>query len=172
MKKECEHEFKPSAYSGSWKKGTIWEKCSKCGKENNERPMTKKELKKWVKMCKEQDRKCKEWNKLWHTFSNKLSSPFKYKGYDLMERVERFAKKHPTVKIAHVDDSYFSSSYIAFFPHECKDEYWGTTALLIPQCSGEPATAFFLYPGHVDGLIKVLQEIQKNQKAKPRKYNL
>lgn len=161
MGKECEHEFKPSAYSGS----------PKCGKEN-ERPMTKKELKKWVKRCKEQDRRCKEWNKLWHKFSNKLSDhvTFKYKGYDLMERVERFAKKHPTVKIAHVDDSYFSSSYIAFFPHERKDEYWGTTALLIPQCSGEPATAFFLYPGHVDGLIEVLQEIQKNQKAKPKKW--
>ena len=174
-KRECKHRFKING----WQLGKgprIWEHCSRC-QESRERPATKAEAKRLWARHRESERRCKEWNRLCRKFMKKFgcsgdsSNPFKYKGYELMKRVERFAQKNPTIRIASVDDSYFSGSMIVFIPHECKEEYWGTTAVLIPQCSGEPPTEFFLYPGHVRGLIEVLEGLDKQTRAKPRRYD-
>ena len=172
-KRECKHKFKINGWCLG-KEPKIWECCSKC-KESRERPATKAEAKRLWARHREWERRSDEWNRLWWKFAKRFgcsgdsANRFKYKGYDLMERVERFAKKNPTVRIAWVDDSYFSGSMIVFVPHECKEEYWGTTAVLIPQCSGEPPTEFFLYPGHVRELIQVLKGLDKQARAKPQR---
>jgi len=97
---------------------------------------------------------------------------WKFSGYEMMRQVEKFAKKHPEVVICHCDDSYHAGSMVAFIPHRAKEEYWGTTVVSIPQCTGEPPLEMFFYPGHALEIEKALhafnQEYRKKAKTAKR----
>lgn len=126
-----------------------------------ERPSTKRE-ENWLKQ---------DWNLLnkraaimhalgWD-FQKRFIKPdrtFKYTGYDLICRMERWAAKNPTVRECSVDDDIHAGARLFFIPHETSDEYWGTTVVYVYQFG--PPTQFFLYPDHWDDLLPILKEIK------------
>ena len=85
------------------------------------------------------------------------------KGYKAITRIEKFIKKNKQIIPVMCDDSGHATSYFYLIPHKTKKEYWGTTALFVPQCSSEQ-NVFFLYPENLDELIKELQKLQKTEK--------
>lgn len=106
-----------------------------------------------------------------HTFLGKKYYPtvdyWKLKGYALMKAMERFAKKYPDyVELVSCDDDYHAGSMIALIKHQKPNEYFGTTLLYIPQCTGEDPIRLFLYDGHRTQLINALKSIAKAKKGK------
>lgn len=112
---------------------------------------------------------------VWFDFLNKffdncsshyqLESP-KYFGYQLINKVEKWAKKYPNdVQILYCDDSSFAGSIIVFI--ECKDKeiYHGINVVCIPQCTGEKPLSMFFYKQHSDLLEKLLKNVKKHQKG-------
>lgn len=84
-------------------------------------------------------------------------------GYDVMEKVEEYVKTHPDVVELSVDDDVFASSDLVLIPHPTM----GITVIFIPQCTNVQNT-FFLYPNHIDNLIKTLKEMQKKYKLQDK----
>lgn len=89
-------------------------------------------------------------------------------GYELSQRVRRWAKKYPAVRIVMVDDERFSTSDIVLMPEYVKGKLWGVFATFIPQNIGEPVQ-FFMYPNNVGGMIDALFGIvaERPKKEKP-----
>ena len=103
-------------------------------------------------------------HRVWHAFSKKFMSKdaFKLKGYELMEAVEKWAKRFPDdVRTVRIDDGHFCNSDLVLIDHKAKDQYMGVTAVVIPQCTGEEPLCFFMYPSHQAGLMKALIAMQK-----------
>lgn len=98
-------------------------------------------------------------------FDKKMRIPgigdWRWTGFDLMTRVARFANKHPEISIARVDDDHFCGSDMVFIPHQDEHQLWGITVLYIPQCTGEKPIKFFMYPGHVKGILQALHGFSK-----------
>lgn len=84
-------------------------------------------------------------------------------GYEAMCRVSKFAKDNSDIMITGCDDSSHMSSDIALIIHDSSTHFMGTTMILLPQ-NGKDINQVFLYPHHLDNLIKKLQVIQKRQK--------
>ncbi len=84
-------------------------------------------------------------------------------GYDVMERVEEYVKTHPDVVELSVDDDVFASSDLVLVPHPTM----GITVTFIPQCTNVQNT-FFLYPNHIENLIKTLKEMQRKYKLQDK----
>ena len=105
-------------------------------------------------------------HKVWHEFQRRFYTPktpreYRWKGYDLMLRVEKWAEKYPEdVRIVRIDDAAFAGSILVLVEHRTPLKYMGTTAVCIPQCTGEDPLEFFLYPDDRDGLLKALLAIQ------------
>jgi hypothetical protein len=102
---------------------------------------------------------------IWHKFSKKFiksNELFKSEGYKLMVAAEKFAKENPTCWLASCDDNTSCSSSILFIPHESKEEYWGTTVVIIPQY-GKPLV-IFLYEHDAQSCFKAIQSILKKHK--------
>lgn len=79
-----------------------------------------------------------------------------------MERIEKWAKKYPgDVRFVSCDDDYHASGMLVLIEHRARASYMGTTAVFVPQCTGEPPVRFFLYPRHTDRLIAALQKVRK-----------
>lgn len=76
-------------------------------------------------------------------------------GSDASDTVYEYAKTHPEIYIVPCDDSYFMGSDIVLIPHP----EMGITAIYIPQCCNS-INKFFLYPGHIEHLIKTIEEIK------------
>jgi hypothetical protein len=99
---------------------------------------------------------------VWYEFVQrfKMKSPeskYRWTAYDLMVRVEKWAKRYPKdVRIVGIDDSYFASSILVLIEHKTARTYMGTTVVVIPQCTGESPLEFFLYPDHRRGLLGAL----------------
>ena len=74
-------------------------------------------------------------------------------GYEVMEKIESYAKENPEISIAHCDDDLFASSILVIIPH--KD--MGNTVLFVPQLT-TITNKFFLYPNHQASLIKALND--------------
>jgi hypothetical protein len=92
---------------------------------------------------------------------------WKWTGWELMQEIEAFAKKHPDIVISGVDDDSHSSSDIVFIPHRDKHYCWGITVVYVPQSASglsglatSPAV-FFLYPGHLKALLATLNGLAK-----------
>jgi hypothetical protein len=86
---------------------------------------------------------------------------FRWYGYDLMQRIEKWAAQFPhDVRVVGCDDSYHSGSDLVLIEHRTRDQYMGTTVVYLPQCSGDPPAQFFLYPGHRDDLVCALQSVR------------
>jgi len=153
-----------------WSRKELFFKCE-CG-EKVTRPPTPEEE---VEMQAYIDRQNKEMDKmhaLWHELSPKIyfdeEKPFQLpRGRELTDIVDLFREEHPEVVRTGCDDNHHMTSDIYLVPHETESYYWGTTVLV--ACQEGSTIEFFLYPSHLNALIQTLQEIQKRQKAKPRR---
>lgn len=120
---------------------------------------------------KEMNRHSTEIHRVWHAFCRRFGGgpdqKWKLKGYAFMQAVERWAKKYPEVQVVSVDDNHHAGSYLVLVPHydEIQKEYWGTTLVYIPQCSGEDAIDFFMYPGHLDGFWDAMEKLKRFSRA-------
>lgn len=92
---------------------------------------------------------------------------WRWKGYELMKRVEKYVKTHPEILVAGVDDDYFASSDLVLIPHndEETNRYFGTSVLYVPQCTGEDPVRFFLYPDHARNLVDALETLSKTYRG-------
>lgn len=94
-------------------------------------------------------------------FRDKTTNEWKFQGYDLMKRVERWAEKHPgDVTVVRVDDDHHSNSDLVLIDHKTKRRYMGITCINIPQHGGPPSE-FFLYPEARDSLLRSLRAMVK-----------
>lgn len=136
-----------------------------CGQLNHTLRMSKRQYKKHIASML----KPSEIHRIFHDFQRKFNSgkadgpnvfsSFKYSGYPMMEAVRKWAKKHPSVIIIGCDDDFHAGSDLVLIPHEDKYQLWGVTVLYIPQCTGEKPIRFFLYPGHLQGLLEGLNKM-------------
>lgn len=153
----------------------IWFGCD-CGAKKS-RPSSPRERQRFLAEhqelmaeCDRQNRVCREFDR---TFKNSVIrrvriggkvisgreyTGWKYTGYDLMSRVERWAKKYPKdVYISGIDDTHFASSDLVFILHRPSPRrIWGTTCVVITQLDGVPPKEFFMYPGHRQGIQEAL----------------
>jgi hypothetical protein len=163
---------------GSKKGGTKNIVCDIC-KKRWEVPLTADEKRLWRERIKQENSRSKDLHALYRAFqkafyqdNQKGRVGWKYKGYELMKRIEEFAKKHPELVLLSCDDSWYTSSMIVLIPHriDIDIEYWGTTVVIVPQCTGEPPLEMFLYPGHAVELEKALHglncEFRRKKKTK------
>lgn len=101
---------------------------------------------------------------LWHSFTkrfyNKEGTAYLYRGFDFMERVQRFAQRHEEIILIGCDDSNHTSSLIVLIPHQHEGEYWGTTVVCIPQTGGDPIDLFF-YDHNVNDMLVALRAIKQ-----------
>lgn len=111
-------------------------------------------------------------HRFWHPFAKWLNGLCERKSsYDVMQAIEGYAKRKPEsgIMITDVDDDAFASSNLVIMPHQSDYEYMGASVIFVPQCTGEKPIKFFMYPSHVDGLMRVLKKLQKLAKKKRKK---
>jgi len=110
-------------------------------------------------------------HKVYHLFKKKFfnesNNSWNYKGYEMMEMIDKWAKKYPKeVEILGIDDSCNASSYMVLINQfESKKVLWGTTVIIIPQCDGQPPCEFFLYPDHRKGITEAFKKLDKYKEA-------
>lgn len=152
------HKFQVVAWQGD----VVEFRCA-CG-ERRQRQMDRAELRRhggeWSKPPADRDV-----HRVWHDFHKHFltrADKWRWSGYDLMKRVERWSKQYPDdVRIVSVDDDAFACSDLVLIEHRAKNQYMGTTAVFIPQCTGELPVRFFLYPQHLFGLVRALRAIRR-----------
>lgn len=167
----CRHKFKKGA--SGYTVSHLSFRCKLCA-EMIERPITREETK-ILTVHKNEERKRTQFvnGPYWDfckTFKTPGMSPgtsaFTLQGFDLMEAVEKWADKWPDrVLITSCDDMSFTSSLMVFITgDEPNGGYWGTHCIVISQCDGQPPKEFFMYPGHSQGVLDVLNNIQKRHR--------
>ena len=77
-------------------------------------------------------------------------------GYECMQRVEKYAKRHNEIKITSVDDDVYSSSILVIIPHP---EH-GITIIFIPQ-NTNVNNQFFLCPSALEYLQNELYKMKQ-----------
>jgi len=138
------------------------------------------------RVTKEDIKKIRPTHEIWHRFSNWITKTYgddlhgkweymevgkkkiKYRsfddlelnrrlvGYDVMERMERYAKRYcPEIKAIRCDDGVFASSTLFLIPHP----RMGISVIFIPQCTGIQ-NQFFLYESHYENLLEALKEMK------------
>lgn len=112
-------------------------------------------------------------HRVWHPFEEwfeKLDD----RGYSLIKKIENYIDNHPEagIKQSSVDDDCFNGSSIFFIPHESDNSYMGVTAIYVPQSTGEKPVIFFMYPHHIDDLIKTLKHFAKKKSMGYEKLNI
>jgi len=75
-------------------------------------------------------------------------------GFRVIERIEKYATRHPEIKICRCDDSIFAGSIIVLVPHPMM----GISVFFIPQCTSTQ-NELFLYQDHLVSLIKYLDDM-------------
>lgn len=151
----CEHHWSLSSYSTKVADFRCW----RCG-GRTERKLTPYEAKlvhkRWGDFT--QPKPENDIHFLWHDFLRnfKEGGAWKYKGYDLIERVAKWAFKHPEVRTVRVDDAAHANSDLVFVPHQSKRKVMGISVVFIPQCTGEDPIRFFLYPSGFSRLFMTL----------------
>lgn len=114
-----------------------------------------------IKEMDELNRVARDFFKTFLKEDPKLDDPFRWEGFDLIERVVRWAAQYPDdVKIANVDDSLHTSSILVFILHRARGKIWGTSVQFIPQ-NGHNNGDFFLYPRAAKQMAEILEEINK-----------
>ena len=165
MPKKCKHNWKNNGTTCTER----YERCSKCNERRTVK-LTKEEQRKEKKQLREMLFPKPEHNvhRVYHRFcrifGDGLTIPWKYKGYEMMKRVQRWAKYYPDdVQILRCDDNHYCGSDLILIKHKSKGsadkppQYHGITVVYIPQCSGEDPVEFFLYPDHQIELEKALK---------------
>lgn len=113
---------------------------------------------------------------IWHDFTKKFQSDnvdsgcnqWKYTGYDMQQRVERWARrwnqKYPgEVQLVHCDDAVHASSDLLLIEHRSADDYMGISVVFIPQCTDHPMV-FFLYPSNRMDLLTALKALSPKRR--------
>jgi hypothetical protein len=80
----------------------------------------------------------------------------KLSGYDDIEKIEAYSRKHPKIKVINVDDDNYAGAILVLIPHP---EH-GVTAIFVPQCT-RIGNTFFMYPSMIMNVAKALQEMQE-----------
>jgi len=89
--------------------------------------------------------------KQWYHDERGEFDPTQLIGYECQERIEEYAKTHKDeIVIIYCDDNYYTLSILVLIPHKSKKEYWGTTVIFVPQCSGIRNELFLCADSHVD----------------------
>ena len=99
----------------------------------------------------------------YHDFTKhfKDNNKFKYNGWDMMVKLEKWAQHFPKdVALCRIDDSFHASSTLGLISHKDSGEYWGTTVVVVTQCDGQNPCEFFLYPENARELIKGLAKVK------------
>lgn len=161
LSKALGRKIKPPANPAS---PTVNYRCSKCGK-NFERNMEDDERRRFCQHDQATSARSAAMHKTFHAFRKKFGGPglWKWSGWDFMSRLEKY-KKSPDITIHRCDDSVHASSNIVAIAHELPDYYWGTTFVVIPQCTGEPPTEFFFYGNHAKGFMDFLRDVVKKHR--------
>jgi len=99
-------------------------------------------------------------------FHEKDGRTHRWKGYEFMQRFEKWMKKYPEIRQCTVDDDFAAGSRLYFVPHRSTtDPFWhGVSVIFAPQCTGEPPTVMSLYPHHMEDLQKVLAALTADMK--------
>lgn len=103
-------------------------------------------------------------HRLYHTFEyifkDEEGYAYMFKGLQLIQKIEKFVKDYPNegMEIVSCDDSSQTSSIILFIPHKSLSQFWGVTAVFVPQNSWDPIEFFFNLDA-VDNVILRLQSI-------------
>lgn len=183
---KCKHRWRLSSWSGITASSTLktltdrheyTEKC-RCGATRTD--LIRNNVKLFTRL-KLQDKEFQRHIKVIHglawafrrQFGGNGCGKYKYKGYDFIERAEKWAVKQPGVQVAYCDDNHHCGSVVILIPHKDlkakrpEDRYWGTSVIIIPQCTGEEAMEIFLYPGHRRSLLAALQAVVKLPKKEP-----
>jgi len=95
-----------------------------------------------------------------------FSGTSKIVGHEAIMRMHNFHNKHKDMREVSCDDGVFSSSHLFLIPHETKTQYMGLTVIFVPQLAIDEPNHFFLYPQHLNQLIRELLKIQKRMKKK------
>jgi len=143
---------------------TVTLRCKNCG-DRIDRLMTIEEKKKYIKEDREEHRESMRLHKVWHKFQKEFFDnekwEWKYTGYDLMQRVEAYAKRNRSIVITGCDDYAHAGAILVLVPHVNEKGHWGTSVLFINQSSNEQPAEFFLYPDHETALRKGLTEAKR-----------
>lgn len=153
--KNHRHQYRVSGHTSK----ELWFRCTLegCAKQVKRRA-TKSEARKLSSHFKKWISESFPMHKLWHSFTETFCKKetdekgcrlWKWKGYPLMQRVDKWRKKNPEVMSVKVDDAVHAGSRLIFIPHEDDYTYMGCTVVYIPQCTGEDPICFFLYPCHI-----------------------
>lgn len=163
-------------------------RCGRC-KQSIEVSMTKEEQRYYKWAFKQSSKEIGICHKPWHDFQKYFFkrerreteicgktikhwayTDWKWSGYELMQRVRRYASRHPEIVISGCDDEYHMNSDLVLIPHrfpknafsDDAGSYWGTTVLFLSQDAKQP-THFFLYPGHESGLLSALKQVKQHR---------
>lgn len=151
------HHFRHAWYSGK----EIGFRC-RCGEEKR-RPTTDKEKREIAESWGKREKRSGAMHRISWDFSKRFKTAdrqgWKKEGYELMAAVEKWAAKHPTVIVTGCDDYCYAGARLVLIPHERRGEYWGTTVYFLQQFG--PPAEFFLYPGHLDGMLSALKKLKK-----------
>jgi hypothetical protein len=154
------HKWRLSGYTSF----TLFFRCS-CGEERSRRS-TKAEYD-WI-VAGIKDMHHMAIHKLFHKFLKEFAADatgrFKWSGWELMQKICKFAERHPECILLPCDDNYHASSDTLLIPHEDEYEYWGTTAIIVPQ-NGEPVE-IFMYPDELKLWQQALVKLNKRHTAK------
>lgn len=156
---KCKHAFKKHSYN--FKKMTFC--CTKCNTLKS-RKTTEKEKQIIDREWHRREKRAAVMHKDWWDFVDKFGAndnctKWKKRGYKLMTEVRDFAKTHRSIKTVTCDDASHATSELVLIPHKTRSEYWGTSIVVIPQCTGEDPTVFFLYPENLENLRNTLSSI-------------
>jgi len=142
-------------------------RCSECKAERT-RPTTAREKAAIKRHWRRFDRQNKAMHRVYHDFTRRFLvkdgdgnySVWKWTGYELMERVDKWAKKHPKdVITCGIDDTHHACSDLVFILHRVKRRLWGTSCVVLTQCDGIPPKEYFMYPGHRAGIQEALAKM-------------
>lgn len=104
---------------------------------------------------------------VWHDFTKRFlgtkKDPYAFKdsGYALMKKLDKWAARFPNdVHNLGCDDGAHMGSTLLLIEHKARHHWMGVTVVVVPQ-NGDGPVQFFLYPGHVDGLMAALRIVQK-----------
>ena len=157
---DCVHQYRRWATTGRKETLTVLETCTICGEERK-RPGTDQEKAEY--RCFFDDDPDGDIHAVYHEFSEILEILQDKHNYSIIEMADEFTEVyHEDTQLVPVDDEAHCGSSLVLIDHENDREYWGTTVVYLPQCSGVRAE-FFLYPHHRRALIKALQVIEEKQ---------
>lgn len=174
---DCEHSYELYATSGGYLFATTEEelnnppkfplletwRCVECGHEE-ERPATEEALAENRERCRLNG----QIHVQWHAFKKRFygvdpHGPPRVRGYEMMCELDEFCAEFPDhTHVARIDDSYHSGSRLLFIEQRNEKEYWGTSVVVIPQCSGEAPLSFFMYPNHFQSVLQAMAAIQRH----------